>query len=301
MNIYQSTIIKDFSLSGKGLHTGKTVTVHIEPAPEDSGISFIRTDLSPNIKIPANAQFSGDCSRCSVLEKDGTSISTLEHLMSALCGLQIDNATIYIDGPEVPILDGSAKLWADELIKAGIATQTKQREIITPQKAFEFSTDSGARYKITPDDHFSVTCDIDFHDDIIGKQTAQFENFDQYITEIAPCKTFVFLHDILPLLKMGLIKGGDLENALVYARQDCVHDLEMISTIFNKPPESITVTNGLLNNTSQTFSNEPARHKLLDFIGDIYLVGKPINAHFDIYCPGHKSNLQLAQKLQQLL
>lgn len=298
----QTTIQHEFSLAGKGLHTGQYVTATICPAPVDNGIKFIRTDLQPAVTIPADAKYAGDCTRGSVITYQGVTIATMEHLLSALHGLQIDNINIMIDGPEVPILDGSAKLWVEKLLQVGIDLQDAPRKEQYISEPIEFVSESGSKYTITPADHFSVECEVDFGNTIIGRQTATLNNLEEYVSEIASCRTFVFLHDVLPLLQMGYIKGGDLDNALVFVNQDLdAATKQNLANLFGRNPEDIAVRNGLLNTVDQYFENEPARHKLLDFVGDILLFGAPICAHFKIQCPGHKSNLALAHHLQTII
>lgn len=300
MTLTQHTIQREFSLQGKGLHTGQFITATISPAPAGHGIRFVRTDKPADPPIPADARLAGDCTRCSVLTRGDSSIFTLEHLMSALHGMQIDNAAISLDGPELPILDGSAKPWMEGIHLSGLMDQKEPRQMFIPSRPIEFRSESGASYKMTPADKFSVDCEIEFQSDLIGRQQAHFESGDDYGSEIAPCRTFVFLHEVMPLLRMGLIKGGDIENALVFAERPISNDDKLqLAEIFGKDPADIQIRNGLLNTNQQYFPNEPARHKLLDFMGDILLFGRPIAAHFDIRCPGHKSNLQFAQYLQQ--
>ncbi|MBQ7280856.1 MAG: UDP-3-O-acyl-N-acetylglucosamine deacetylase [Bacteroidales bacterium] len=295
----QLTIKKSFRVSGHGLHTGRMVTVNIQPAPSDSGILFRRTDKLSIITQPATADRVGDTSRGTSLKTGRQVIATIEHLMSALHSMQIDNVLIELDGGEVPILDGSARPWLQHLQRVGVIQQDLPKRVMTFDEPLHFEfPETGSVYDMEPSDHFSVDCVIDFAGTVIGRQEAEMHDFTSYASEIAPCRTFVFLHEIEPLLHLNLIKGGSLDNALVFVNQEpSPRLLRRLGRKLHKDPSTFRVHDGMINTTDRYFDNEPARHKLLDFVGDIRLVGLPPVAHFSIYKPGHKANTAFARFL----
>ncbi len=300
---YQNTIKKEFRLTGPGLHTGRTVTVTVMPAQENFGIAFRRTDHTNIVTQAALATNVGETSRGTTLGSGRNSIATIEHLMSALHGMQVDNAIIELDGGEVPIIDGSARPWMLQLTRVGVHQQQAERKtlVIKEPMHFEFAK-TGSVFDVEPCDHFAVHCEIDFKDTVIGQQTAEMSDFSEYASSIAPCRTFVFLHEIEPLLHLNLIKGGSLDNALVFVNKELTsRQLKRLAKIFNKDESLFKVHDGVLNTTDIYFPNEPARHKLLDFVGDIRLVGAPINGKFSIYKPGHKANNAFARYLMDKL
>lgn len=300
---YQNTIKKEFRLTGPGLHTGRTVTVTVRPAPENFGIAFRRTDHNNIVTQPALANNVGETSRGTTLGSGRNSIATIEHLVSALHGSQVDNAIIELDGGEVPIIDGSARPWMLQLSRVGVRQQQAERSVFTiPEPLhFEFAK-TGSVFDVEPCDHFAVHCEIDFKDTVIGHQTADMNDLSEYAASIAPCRTFVFLHEVEPLLHLNLIKGGSLDNALVFVNKELTsRQLKRLAKIFNKDESLFKVHDGVLNTTDIYFPNEPARHKLLDFVGDIRLVGMPLNAKFSIYKPGHKANNAFARYLMDYI
>lgn len=289
-------------MTGMGLHTGRTVTVTVRPAPPDFGIAFRRTDRLNMVTQPALATNVSDTSRGTSLGTGRHSVMTIEHLMSALHGCQIDNALIELDGGEVPILDGSARPWVMQINRVGIREQEMDRRVMqfTEPLHFEYAP-TGSVYDVEPSDHFSVDCTIDFSDSVIGRQQASIDGFTEYATGIAPCRTFVFLHEILPLLHLNLIKGGSLDNALVFVNRDLSRrELRRLERTFHKDASQFRVHDGVLNTTDPYYPNEPARHKLLDFVGDIRLAGMPLTGHFTIYKPGHKANTHFARYINSL-
>lgn len=301
--VYQNTINKEFRVTGPGLHTGRTVTVTVKPAPENFGIAFRRTDRTNIITQQAIADKVGETSRGTTLGSGRHTIATIEHLMSALHGMQIDNAIVELDGGEVPILDGSSRPWMLQLIRVGIHQQASERHVvsITEPLHFEFPK-TGSVYDVEPCDHFAVHCEIDFADSVIGHQFADMTSFSEYAASIAPCRTFVFLHEIEPLLHLNLIKGGSLDNALVFVNKELTSkQLKRLAKTFNKDVSHFKVHDGVLNTTDIYFPNEPARHKLLDFVGDVRLVGCMLNAKFNIYKPGHKANNAFARYLMEYI
>ena len=290
-------------MTGMGLHTGRTVTVTVRPAPPDFGIAFRRTDRLNMVTQPALATNVSDTSRGTSLGTGRHSVMTIEHLMSALHGCQIDNVLIELDGGEVPILDGSARPWVMQINRVGIREQEMDRRVMqfTEPLHFEYAP-TGSVYDVEPSDHFSVDCTIDFSDSVIGRQQASIDGFTEYATGIAPCRTFVFLHEILPLLHLNLIKGGSLDNALVFVNRDLSRrELRRLERTFHKDASQFRVHDGVLNTTDPYYPNEPARHKLLDFIGDVRLAGYPLQGRFSIYKPGHKANVAFAAFLSQHL
>lgn len=300
---YQNTINKEFRVTGPGLHTGRTVTVTVKPAPDNFGIAFRRTDRTNIVTQPALADRVGETSRGTTLGSGRNSIATIEHLMSALHGMGVDNAIVELDGGEVPIIDGSARPWLLQIARVGLHRQDTERRSFTIEEPlhFEFAK-TGSVYDVVPCDHFAVHCDIDFADTVIGRQTAEMNTLSEYAASIAPCRTFVFLHEIEPLLHLNLIKGGSLDNALVFVNKELTaKQLKRLAKTFNKDVSHFKVHDGVLNTTDIYFPNEPARHKLLDFVGDVRLVGCTLNAKFNIYKPGHKANNAFARYLMDYI
>lgn len=290
-------------MSGPGLHTGRFTHVTVKPALAGTGIVILRNDLSPVVKIPARAEYVYDTNHGTTLAVGNVMVSTIEHLMSAFHGTGLDNAIVEVDGPEVPILDGSAILWVDKIMSVGLDVLDAERHYITLPHSVEWSDpDASIVMVATPADAFSVDCKIEFESKLIGSQQATITGMDDYADEIARCRTFVFLHEVEALLAHNLIKGGDLDNALVFADKPLGEEEKgRLAALFNKDKDSICVHNGVLNTVEPFFPNEPARHKLLDFLGDIYLLGAPVNAHFSIKCPGHRANTELAKKISNLI
>jgi UDP-3-O-[3-hydroxymyristoyl] N-acetylglucosamine deacetylase/3-hydroxyacyl-[acyl-carrier-protein] dehydratase len=300
---YQQTINKEFRLTGPGLHTGRTVTVTVKPAPENFGIAFRRIDRINIVTQPALADRVGETSRGTTIGSGRQTIATVEHLMSALHGMRIDNALVELDGGEVPILDGSSRPWLLQLVRVGTRQQHAERHAVnyTEPLHFEFPK-TGSVYDLEPADHFSVNCEIDFADSVIGRQTATMNDFSEYPASISPCRTFVFLHEVEPLLHLNLIKGGSLDNALVFVNRELTSkQLKRLAKTFKKDVSHFKVHDGVLNTTDIYFPNEPARHKLLDFVGDIRLVGSLLNAKCNIYKPGHKANNAFARYLMDYI
>lgn len=299
----QRTIGKEFRVTGMGLHTGRTVTVTVRPAPPDSGIAFRRTDRFNIVTQKALAENVSETKRGTTLGSGRHSVATIEHLMSALHGSEVDNVLVELDGGEVPILDGSARPWMMQLTRVGTVEQPVERRVgrVTEKLRFEHPS-TGSVYEVEPADTFSVDCVIDFPGSVIGRQSARIENLSEYAAGIAPCRTFVFLHEIEPLLHLNLIKGGSLDNALVYVNKELgPRQLRRLERTFHKDASQFRVHDGVLNTTDPYYPNEPARHKLLDFIGDVRLAGCVLQGHFAIYKPGHKANVAFAAFLSQHL
>ncbi len=299
----QRTIGKEFRVTGMGLHTGRTVTVTVRPAPPDSGITFRRTDRFNIVTQKALAENVSETKRGTTLGSGRHSVATIEHLMSALHGCEVDNVLVELDGGEVPILDGSARPWMMQLTRVGTVEQPAERRVgkVTEKLHFEHPS-TGSVYEVEPAEGFSVECVIDFPGSVIGRQSAKIESLNEYAAGIAPCRTFVFLHEIEPLLHLNLIKGGSLDNALVYVNKELgSRQLRRLERTFHKDASQFRVHDGVLNTTDPYYPNEPARHKLLDFIGDVRLAGYPLQGRFSIYKPGHKANVAFAAFLSQHL
>ena len=283
-------------MTGMGLHTGRTVTVTVRPAPPDFGIAFRRTDRFNIVTQRAQASNVSETKRGTTLGGGRHGVATIEHLMSALNGCELDNVLVELDGGEVPILDGSARPWMMQLARVGRVEQEAERKVLKIDEPLHFEhKQTGSVYEATPSEGFSVKCVIDFPGSVIGRQEATLDSMEQYSQEIAPCRTFVFLHEIEPLLHLNLIKGGSLDNALVFVNKELgSRQLRRLERTFHKDASQFRVHDGVLNTTDPSFANEPARHKLLDFIGDVRLAGLPLQGHFSIYKPGHKANVAFA-------
>lgn len=299
---FQTTINTPFTLSGPGLHTGKFTHTTIKPGEVNSGIVFCRTDFEGGKTIAAVADNVTDTNHGTTIANDGASVSTIEHLMSALHGMRIDNAIVEVDGPEVPILDGSARLWVEQIQKVGTVQQNAERRYLHLKESVEWVDEaSGIVLKAEPADDFVVDSTIEFKSELIGRQSARLTSYGQYLNEFARCRTFVFLREVEALLSLNLIKGGDLDNALVFVDKPLGDEEKTrLAALYNRDKDSIKVSNGVLNTIEPFFDNEPARHKLLDFMGDIYLVGMPVKGHFTLRCPGHRANVELAKLIRKL-
>ena len=298
----QNTISKSISLSGVGLHTGKNVTLCFKPAPENTGYVFVRDDLDGTPHIAADVQFVTNTDRGTNLEKDGVVIQTSEHVLAALVGLEIDNCYIHINAPEPPIMDGSSKFFIEALEKAGIEKQTAHREEFIVDEVISFKDEeSGSELTIIPSDSYQITSMVDFGTKILGTQNATLDAITDFKKEIAPARTFSFLHELEMLLDHGLIKGGDLNNAIVYVDKPLSESTtEKLKKAFNKKEISIK-PNGILDNLTLHYSNEAARHKLLDVIGDLALIGTRIRGHVIAKKPGHRVNTAFADKVAKLI
>ncbi|MFP4366662.1 MAG: bifunctional UDP-3-O-[3-hydroxymyristoyl] N-acetylglucosamine deacetylase/3-hydroxyacyl-ACP dehydratase [Bacteroidales bacterium] len=302
MSKKQKTIKKPVTLSGKGLHTGLQVDLTFRPAPEDHGYVFKRTDLENQPLVHALAEHVTDTSRGTTIEENGARVGTIEHVMAALYGLEIDNVLMEINGPEAPIIDGSSKFVVKALKEAGIADQDVNKNYYEIKEKLEYSDpDKGIEIVIFPDDKFSVNVMIDYNSRVLGHQYATIEKLHDFEQEIAPCRTFVFFHELEFLLKNNLIKGGDLENAIVILEHEVPQEeLDRIADLFNKPRIKRN-SEGVLNNVDMYFTNEPARHKVLDILGDLSLIGRPVLGKIVATRPGHHANNQIARKICSLI
>ena len=297
MSTKQQTLKAPISFSGKGLHTGVKVTMTVNPAEVDTGIVFRRTDLEGQPIIPALCDYVVDTSRGTTIESGGHRVSTIEHIMSALWTLGVDNAVIDIDAPETPIMDGSACAYAKAITEVGITDQPAERKFYhVTEKMVYTIPEKGVAIILYPDDEFSVSVHVDYNSKVIGNQYATFNPGDDFTNKIAPCRTFVFLHELEPLLKMNLIKGGDLDNSIVVVENPVSEEqLEHLKKIFHK--DDIRVTGGYLNNLQLRSSNELARHKLLDLLGDFALLGMRIKGRVWASRPGHYANTEFMKQL----
>lgn len=298
----QKTIAASRSLQGVGLHTGVQVSLTFQPAEENTGIRFVRTDIEGHPSIPADVDYVVETSRGTTLAKDDVQVSTVEHALAAAAGLQIDNLIIELTGPEVPILDGSALPFIEALREAGIQEQAADRDYFE-LKTNVFYKDPARDVEImgVPADDYSVKVMIDFNSPVLGFQHAQLNKISDFSDEVASCRTFVFLHELKMLLDNNLIKGGDLSNAIVYVdRPLSTEDQATLGKLFNRNDLSVT-REGTLNNIEIKYQNEAARHKLLDVVGDLMLVGKPIKGSIIATRPGHAANVEFAKKIKQLI
>jgi len=297
----QKTIQKAVSVTGKGLHTGAPVTLTFNPAPENHWFKFQRVDLEGQPIIEADCDLVVDTSRGTTLEKNGARVHTTEHVLAALVGSGIDNCLIQVTGPEMPIMDGSSKLFMELIEQAGIVEQEAEREYFELEENLTFE-DSVKKVEMlaVPQDEFRVTVMVDYGSEVLGTQHASMYHIGEFKNEISPCRTFVFLRELEALLAHNLIKGGDLDNAIVLVDSELPEDkLNHLRKVFNKPDVEVK-GRGVLNNTKLHFYNEPARHKLLDIVGDLALVGKPLKIHVLAARPGHAGNVEFAKKIKAL-
>lgn len=300
--LHQNTISKEVSLEGVGLHTGINVQLTFKPAPEDTGFVFVRDDLKAPNQIKADAQYVVNTDRGTNLESDTLKIYTSEHVLAALVGLDITNCYIHLNAPEPPIMDGSSKYFVEALTKAGISAQNAPREYFEVTEVITYKDpDTGSEVTVIPADTYQVTTMVDFGTKVLGTQNATLEHIEDFASKIAPARTFSFLHEIEMLLDNGLIKGGDLNNAIVYVDKPLSETtMKKLKIAFNKDSLSVK-PNGILDNLTLHYSNEAARHKLLDVIGDLALIGMPIKGHVIAKKPGHKVNTTFSKKMAQLI
>ncbi len=300
MSEKQRTLAKEVSLTGKGLHSGIVVTITFKPAPANHGYKFCRSDLPGKPVIDAVAENVSDTSRGTTLSQNNASVATIEHALATLHGLRVDNAMIELNGPEAPIMGGSAWAFTDAIKSAGIVNQREERNYFIVKQKITFSDEEhGVDLIIYPDDHLSINVLIDYNSRILGNQYAILDSINDFEQEISRSRTFVFFHELEPLHKLGLIKGGDLDNAVVILEKEIEQEeIDRIANLFNRPLIS-KHTAGILNNTELRYPNEPARHKLLDIMGDLALVGQPIKGKVVATRPGHYANTRLAKLVRQ--
>ncbi|WP_282787544.1 bifunctional UDP-3-O-[3-hydroxymyristoyl] N-acetylglucosamine deacetylase/3-hydroxyacyl-ACP dehydratase [Flavobacterium croceum] len=300
--VKQKTIQNQISLTGVGLHTGKDVTLTFKPAPVNNGFTFVRVDLEGTPIIEADANYVVNTQRGTNLEKLGVKIQTSEHVLAALMGCDLDNIIIELNESEPPIMDGSSKYFVEAIEKAGIVEQDAERKYYVVKEVISYTDEAtGSEITIIPNDDYCVTTMVDFGTKVLGTQNATLKSLHDFKTEIADSRTFSFLHELETLLNNGLIKGGDLNNAIVYVDKEISPEtMENLKIAFNK--EHISVTpNGILDNLTLHYPNEAARHKLLDVIGDLALVGIRIKGKVIANKPGHFVNTQFAKKLSKII
>ena len=295
----QQTLRKEYSFEGKGLHTGKVARMIVGPAPVDTGIIFRRTDLGEGVLIEALAENVSSTARSTTISKGEASVSTIEHLLSALTGMGVDNAYVDIDNVEVPILDGSAKPYVDAIWADGFEQQEAPRRYIELKEAVEIvNEEKGSKVRIEPAEEFSYDIKVDFNSRVLGVQSAQWDPSVVYSQEIGVCRTFVFFHEIEFLFKNGLVKGGDVDNAIVIVEHPVSKEqVENMSRLFNVPALEVR-EDGYLSNLQLRFGNECARHKLLDLIGDLRLCGGFLKAKVIAEKAGHGINTTAAKAVR---
>jgi len=302
MNIKQRTIKAPVSVSGTGLHTGESVTMTFNPAPENHGFKFRRVDMPGQPIIDADVDNVTDTSRGTTITQNGASVSTIEHVLAALVGLEIDNVLIDLNGPETPIMDGSSIQFIDAITDTGLAEQDADREYYhIPHNIHYSEPDRKVEMVAMPLDDYRFTCMVDYNSQVLGSQHASISTITEFVKEIASCRTFCFLHELEMLLKHDLIKGGDLNNAIVVVDKQVDEDeLAHLAKLFNRKDINVA-PQGILNNIELRYQNEPARHKLLDMIGDLALVGVPLKGHIMAARPGHAANIAFAKKIKTLI
>lgn len=295
---FQQTISKSISISGKGLHTGEFCTVSLIPAAENTGIVFYRKDV--DCIIPADCDLVVDVRRGTSLQKNGVKVSTVEHILAAISGCEIDNIRIELSAQEIPILDGSAMPFVQLIENARVKIQQEKRAYFHLTETIRFfDEEKGAEYLAVPYDKYSITTLIDFNSEVIGKQFAELKEIKDFVSELSTSRTFCFLHEVEHLYNNGLIKGGDLNNAIVISEKPISEKSAVaISEIFQQDIKTIP-TKGIVNNIQLRYPNEMARHKLLDIVGDLALVGIPIKAKIFASKPGHASNILFARELKK--
>jgi len=302
MTVKQKTLAKEFSISGKGLHTSCEVSMTFKPAPINFGFKFQRIDLENKPIISASAEFVVDTSRGTVIGIQGARISTIEHCLAALTGMDIDNVLIEIDNEEVPILDGSSRLFVDAIEKAGTEEQDAEREYFVITEKFVYKNEqTGSEIIALPDDEYSLNVLISFDSTVLGNQFASLNSLSDFKNETANCRTFVFLHELEFLLNNNLVKGGDVDNAIVIIdRPVSQEELDRLADLFNHKHVEVK-SQGILNNIELQFDNECARHKLLDLIGDLALAGKRIKGRIIATKPGHGANTAFAKLIAKAI
>ena len=302
MNTKQHTIKEPITVSGVGLHTGVEANMTFTPAPPNHGIKFQRTDLPDQPIVDADVDYVVDLSRGTTIEHNGARINTVEHTLAALVGLQIDNVLVQLDGPEPPILDGSSKMFIDALETVGTEEQNALRNFFEVNESVMYRDNArDVEIAALPLDDYRVTVMVDYNSPVLGSQHASLTDIGDFKKEIASSRTFCFLHELEMLYKNNLIRGGDLNNAIVVVDRIVKdEELDYLASLFNKPKVEVK-KEGILNNVELRHSNEPARHKLLDVVGDLALVGRPIKAQILAARPGHAANVAFAKKLKKAM
>ena len=302
MSTKQTTIKKSISLQGVGIHTGNKVTLTFNPAVENTGYMFKRIDLPGQPEIEALSKYVIDTQRGTTLEKDGVKLKTVEHVLAALVGLEIDNVLIHIDSEEPPIMDGSSKFFIEALEKSGIKELSQNRSEYIIKNVLTYKDDeTGSEITVIPSDNYEVTTMVDYETKVLGTQNATLSDLSEFKDNFSNARTFSFLHEIEMLLENNLIKGGDLNNAIVYVDKKISDDtMDKLKKAFNKEKVSVK-SNGILDNLNLHYPNEAARHKLLDVIGDLALIGKRIRGKIIAKKPGHKTNTMFAKMISEII
>ncbi|MCB0805929.1 MAG: bifunctional UDP-3-O-[3-hydroxymyristoyl] N-acetylglucosamine deacetylase/3-hydroxyacyl-ACP dehydratase [Bacteroidales bacterium] len=302
MSVKQRTIAAPVKVSGKGLHTGVDVNLTFQPAEAGTGIFFKRVDLEGQPMIKADCDNVLDTNRGTTIGVNGAQVATIEHVMAALAGMQVDNAIVEIDNFETPIKDGSSRFFTEALEKVGIIEQEMERKVVSIDKVINYyDPEKKVEMIAIPSDEFKVSVMIDFETEVLSTQNASLETISDFNEEFSKCRTFVFLHELEFLLNNDRIKGGDLNNAIVFVNRAVTQEeLDRLAKLFNKPSVKV-LRKGILNNVDLYFENEPARHKLLDVVGDIQLAGTQVKAHIIARRPGHKSNVEFAKMIKQYI
>lgn len=302
MSTKQTTINKSISLQGVGIHTGNEVTLTFNPAVENTGYLFKRIDLPGQPEIEALSKYVIDTQRGTTLEKDGVKLKTVEHVLAALVGLEIDNILIHIDSEEPPIMDGSSKFFVEALEKSGIKELSQNRSEYIVKNILTYKDDeTGSEITVIPSDNYEVTTMVDYETKVLGTQNATLSDLSEFKDNFSNARTFSFLHEIEMLLENNLIKGGDLNNAIVYVDKKISDDtMVKLKKAFNKDKVSVK-SNGILDNLNLHYPNEAARHKLLDVIGDLALIGKRIRGKIIAKKPGHKTNTMFAKMISEII
>ncbi len=297
----QQTLRKSYLFEGKGLHTGRVARMTVSPAPADTGIVFKRTDIGQDALVEALAENVSSTARSTTISKGDASVSTIEHILSALTGMGVDNALIEIDNVEVPILDGSAKPYIEAIWKDGFQEQDAPRKYIELKETVEVVNEKGSVVRLEPADDFSYDIKIDFNSRVLGVQHAQWDSSVIYPEEIGVCRTFVFFHELEFLFNNGLVKGGDVDNAIVIVEHPVTKEqVDNMSRLFNVPSLEVR-EDGYLSNLQLRFTNECARHKLLDLIGDLRLCGGFLKAKITAEKAGHGINTTAARQVRAVL
>jgi UDP-3-O-[3-hydroxymyristoyl] N-acetylglucosamine deacetylase/3-hydroxyacyl-[acyl-carrier-protein] dehydratase len=299
----QRTLKASVKLTGVGLHTGEKVNIEICPAPDNHGYKFQRVDLDGQPTINADADLVVSTERGTTLEQNGARVYTTEHVLAALYGMEVDNALIKIDNPEIPIMDGSAWPFVQAIESVGYEEQTSERNYFYLNEVIPWEdTEKGIEILAVPDSNYRITVMVDYKSPVLGTQHASMYNIGEFKKEISTCKTFVFLRELETLANLGLIKGGDLDNAIILVERENVEqeELDRLATLLGKEGLKVDIKGiGTLNNYKLKFENEPARHKLLDIVGDLALVGRPLKMHILGARPGHSGNTRFAKVLKE--
>ena len=296
---FQQTLNKSYIFEGKGLHTGRVAKMTVGPAPVDTGIVFRRVDLGDDVIVEALAENVSNTARSTTISKGQASVATIEHILSALTGLGVDNAFIDIDNVEVPILDGSAKPYIDAMWKDGVAVQDAPRKWVEVKETIEVTNENGSLVRIEPAEDFVYNITTDFKSRVLGVQTASWDSSIVYAEEIGVCRTFVFFHELQFLFANNLVKGGDVDNAIVIVEHPVTDEqVAQMSQLFNVPALKVR-EDGYLSNLTLRFPNECSRHKLLDLIGDLRLAGGFLKAKVTAVKAGHGINTQAALKVRE--